>query len=385
MNEFKIRNSLLVGADTGSASAIIQADSTTQGLLPPRMTTTQRDAIGSPATGLTIFNTTTNALNSYNGSSWDAATFVERNSANDYKNGSIATSVASNALTITLVTDSGSNATATDIITIGFRSSTAGTGTVTTRTVTGALSTVVSSGSTLGHVSAVESPIYIYAIDNAGTVELAYSTNPRWDDGSLVSTTAEGGAGAADSRDVLYSTTARSNVAIRLLGRVRSTQTTAGTWATAMSEVSNIPIKDKIGQHEITVSNGAGRGSTNTHIRRIETARSSSGTAISVTHSSTDGTSFTINEDGLYAMNYTDTNTAGSCRLGISRNSTQLTTDITNLNEVDRLVFATAVSTEWGTVSTTRWLNKGDIIRPHDNNTANSVNEGVKFAITKVG
>ena len=46
---------------------------TTKGFLPPRMTTTQRDAISSPATGLTIYNTTTNALNVYNGSSWVAA------------------------------------------------------------------------------------------------------------------------------------------------------------------------------------------------------------------------------------------------------------------------------------------------------------------------
>lgn len=54
------------------ASAIMQFDSTTQGALFPRMTTTQRDAISSPATGLTIYNTTTNALNNYNGSSWAA-------------------------------------------------------------------------------------------------------------------------------------------------------------------------------------------------------------------------------------------------------------------------------------------------------------------------
>ena len=53
-------------------SAQLDLISTTKGLLPPRMTTTQRDAINSPAEGLVVFNTTDNALNVYNGSQWEA-------------------------------------------------------------------------------------------------------------------------------------------------------------------------------------------------------------------------------------------------------------------------------------------------------------------------
>jgi hypothetical protein len=53
-----------------NASALAQFDSTTKGLLPPRVTTTQRNAISSPATGLTVYNTTTLALESYTGSAW---------------------------------------------------------------------------------------------------------------------------------------------------------------------------------------------------------------------------------------------------------------------------------------------------------------------------
>lgn len=41
-----------------SKSAILQADSTTQGFLPPRMTTTQKNAIATPAAGLIVFDTT---------------------------------------------------------------------------------------------------------------------------------------------------------------------------------------------------------------------------------------------------------------------------------------------------------------------------------------
>jgi hypothetical protein len=52
------------------SSAALDIVSTTKGLLVPRMTTTQRDAIASPATGLQVFNTTTGKKNVYNGSAW---------------------------------------------------------------------------------------------------------------------------------------------------------------------------------------------------------------------------------------------------------------------------------------------------------------------------
>ena len=55
------------------ASAVFEAASTTKGALMPRMTTTERDAIPSPATGLEIFNTTTNRKEFYNGTYWAAS------------------------------------------------------------------------------------------------------------------------------------------------------------------------------------------------------------------------------------------------------------------------------------------------------------------------
>ena len=64
-------NGLYVGA-THDASAGIDLTSTTQGIGLPNMTTTQRDAISTPKTGLLIENTTTGAMNRYNGSSWEA-------------------------------------------------------------------------------------------------------------------------------------------------------------------------------------------------------------------------------------------------------------------------------------------------------------------------
>lgn len=60
-----------IGTTTAANSkAALEITSTTKGFLPPRMTGAQRDAITSPPTGLVVFNTTTNKLNAYNGTSW---------------------------------------------------------------------------------------------------------------------------------------------------------------------------------------------------------------------------------------------------------------------------------------------------------------------------
>lgn len=49
-----------IGTVSPDPSTILELNSTTKGLLIPRMTSTMRDAIVLPATGLTIFNTVTN-------------------------------------------------------------------------------------------------------------------------------------------------------------------------------------------------------------------------------------------------------------------------------------------------------------------------------------
>jgi|GEM_PF-1332964 len=56
------------------ASAKLAVSSTTEGFLTPRMTTTQRDAISSPAEGLEIYNLTTHKKNFYNGTAWEVIT-----------------------------------------------------------------------------------------------------------------------------------------------------------------------------------------------------------------------------------------------------------------------------------------------------------------------
>ena len=57
-----------VGIGTTAPQAALDVSSTTQGFLPPRMTTAQRDAIVSPVSGLTIYNLDQEILNVFTGS-----------------------------------------------------------------------------------------------------------------------------------------------------------------------------------------------------------------------------------------------------------------------------------------------------------------------------
>jgi uncharacterized protein (TIGR02145 family) len=52
------------------ATAILEIESTSKGMLPPRMTTAQRDAIASPATGLLIYNIDKACNEFFNGTGW---------------------------------------------------------------------------------------------------------------------------------------------------------------------------------------------------------------------------------------------------------------------------------------------------------------------------
>lgn len=58
------------GSGVDDASAALIVNSTTQGFLMPRMTSTQKNAIGTPTTGLMVYDSTNTAPSYYNGTSW---------------------------------------------------------------------------------------------------------------------------------------------------------------------------------------------------------------------------------------------------------------------------------------------------------------------------
>jgi len=185
----------------------------------------------------------------------------------------ITPSVGSSALTIAIKTAAGTDPSATDVVRAAFRSATLTSGVVNLRKVESALSLVISSGSTLGQVSGQASVIWVYLIDNAGTPELAVS-HAKYSEDALVSTTAEGGAGAADSATAIYSSNARTDVPIRVIGYILNTQTTAGTWASAGTEVHSFSENRRKGPTISTLTSGSGTyyppaGATTLRVRMV--------------------------------------------------------------------------------------------------------------------
>ena len=63
-----------IGTTSPAASALLDVASTTKGVLLPRMSTTQINAISSPAEGLTVYNTVLSTLCFFNGISWQKVT-----------------------------------------------------------------------------------------------------------------------------------------------------------------------------------------------------------------------------------------------------------------------------------------------------------------------
>lgn len=158
------------------------------------------------------------------------------------QNASLSVSAAAGALTIALKDALGNDPSAASPISIGFRNATGTTGTPTTLRITGATSLVISSGSTLGVTSSTAFRLWVVGFNDGGTFRLGVincantSTNviyplTPW---VVASSTAEGGAGGADSAGVFYTGTAVTSKAYRILGYLEwsSSGLTAGTWAT---------------------------------------------------------------------------------------------------------------------------------------------------------
>lgn len=66
------QNAVGIGTFTPSSSALLDISSTSKGMLTPRMTTVQRNAIVSPAKGLLVYDTDLNGLYHFNGTAWAA-------------------------------------------------------------------------------------------------------------------------------------------------------------------------------------------------------------------------------------------------------------------------------------------------------------------------
>lgn len=162
-------------------------------------------------------------------------------------NGRITETRAGNALTLHVKHWNGTDASATDPVYALFRDANGTSSQFYIRKITAALNTVVSSGSTAGHVSGRNQHLFVYLIDVAGVVEIAWSNLPpdyagTFGTARLVTTTAEGGVGGADSATGVYSTTARASVPWVCIAKCISNQATAGTWVTALAQIDMAPF-----------------------------------------------------------------------------------------------------------------------------------------------
>lgn len=196
----------------------------------------------------------------------------------------ISASVAANALTVTLNQTS-----------LSFRSTTLTSGAVTTVAVNSPISLTVPSSATLGTLNNVAARLVLIALNNAGTIELGIvniSGGTNLDETNLLSTTAI--SASATSASVVYSTSARTNVAFRVVGFVDITQATAGTWASAPTKVQGV------GGQALTALSSLGYGQT---YQSFTTATRAAGT----TYYNTTGKPITItiaNPSGGVVINF---------------------------------------------------------------------------------
>ena len=63
-----------IGTTTPNANALLDVSSTTKAFLPPRMTTTEKEAVASPTAGMVVYDSTLNKLAVYTGATWEAIT-----------------------------------------------------------------------------------------------------------------------------------------------------------------------------------------------------------------------------------------------------------------------------------------------------------------------
>lgn len=137
---------------------------------------------------------------------------------------------------------------------------------------------------------------------------------------------------------------------------------------------------------EVIVDTGNGFGGTATKIRRFANTRKNTGTAITFADDATNGSTFTINEDGIYSIVYTDYKTTTGIFIAITVDVSSTTTNAASLTYangrrggVNTPGLALAGSTDW-----TGILTAGQVIRAQSDGTADSTDAFVVFSICQV-
>lgn len=265
-------------------------------------------------------------------------------------------SVSGNALTVTRTQADGTTAPTASLPTsVGFRSGTSTAGAFSMVSATATAAITVPASTTLGTVSTNAEYINIYEINNAGTMEIGLSVGGNINENAVINTTAVSGG---TTRGVVYTTTARSLVPVRLTGQILITEATAGTWATAPTVVSVVPFFNGP-RSEVWLSTWTGTGSTNTNIGRYSTIDRNFGTDITLTQSATLGDSFTVNTDGVYGAGCSVRDSTG----GFSH-TCYITVDLSNsVTSAGTICDGSGPADSFGGCAGTVFLRKNQVVR----------------------
>ena len=168
--------------------------------------------------------------------------------------------------------------------------------------------------------------------------------------------------------------------------RTTASYTSSASGSLTFSLVNNsIPTNSYIFVYGGAASGSGGVGSTNTWVRRFLSTDTSVGSAVTYTDSATLGGSFTINQNGVYAINYSDGIATGNGFPIITKNSTALTSTGTAFSIGTT---GDAISSgHYGQANAVVPLVAGDVIRAQDANTNSRVadsSRAVEFSITLI-
>jgi len=184
--------------------------------------------------------------------------------------------VATNALTLAIKGNNGSDPSASNPVLIPFRSTTIGIGSPVVASLQAALSFTINSGSTMGCANSTPCRLWIVAINsgtdgsptvtlcamNASSATQIYPIN----EGTLF--TSQSGTGGGNSAGLLYcGVSAVTSKPVRILGYMELTETTAGTWATlptyiqlmgsGIKKPGDVVQGPVVGTHTSTLTTGA--------------------------------------------------------------------------------------------------------------------------------
>jgi hypothetical protein len=189
-------------------------------------------------------------------------------------NGTMSASVSASALTISILNYDGTAPSTSKPVKVGIRSATVGSGDYSVLSLTASTTLVVSSGSTLGATNSIAFKGWIVAFNDAGTLRLGIinclSSTSIYPLGQMpiASSTAEGGAGGADSAQVFYTGTAVTSKPYQVLGYIsyEGGLSTVGTWNVAPTRLQlfgpGIPLPGQSIQVQQNVNGTVSTGST---------------------------------------------------------------------------------------------------------------------------